>query len=513
MNVLKNKRWKMGGWGWLSVILLVIAFVYLPSVWLRWNYHYYLDQRQARQFKEAQTFNPFVGDAATLERHLQYQTLMRAAGEKEVLERQYREYTRRDPSNAFALALQARITRNPTRQRDLLDQAEQADPWNQAVLVVRVEEALAHGRAREAIERCRRLLRDSWLKPCLLARAYQCLHDWDAMRKEYQNALAYPDAPVFAAIAWAESWNPSHRSETPFDPFASISKEKIEREPLARAYQIFFSQESVSDWMRDLPADVLYDPDSLIVLTRAAIEQKEFSTARSLLRRAEIIRAGHPDTLVYRAILALKEGAPDRAEKLLSSPNVDKRLNPAQRRRIGSILVKEGQMELALPHLLKGWDRIPDTAEILVQAGRLFYETGAYSKAVDVLERARHSAFNDTTILRWLGESYIHLNQPEEAKRALGDLLDWDGDNFEAREMIADLYAKEGDINRAISFFDTYIRTHPTSGKAYLKVIQYHLKAGNHENAFSILNKILSMKPEIDNREEVEAMLKELKGQ
>ncbi|RJP18717.1 MAG: hypothetical protein C4527_28405 [Candidatus Omnitrophota bacterium] len=513
MNFFRINRLRPGVLIGIAVIVLVWISMAIPSLWDRWWFHWYNDQVQARFHAEAQNINPLAQGFGSVESHIHFQDLLIRAGNRSEAEQAYRLLAQKNPEDATAVALYARILSDAKQKEELLKKAANLGPTNSAVLYTRIETLLREGRVREARSDCDHLREGDWLKPSLAAQTAWLAGEREKAVEFFKIALDYENAPLSIAVSCAKFLSEEKTDEEPrINPFSSRHENDIRRDPLAEAYWISLFEDGVSGAIEFLSPETLYCPDSLVILARAAMREEEYMTASWLLRRALRIQSDHLPAYVYRGILALEEGDKRRANAIFSLGlnQASGKYNSEFHHRFGLLLLKEGQADYAMPHLNKALGNPTNDFQILKIRAMALLASGQIQPAMETLEQAKEMRPNDKEILNALGEAAVACQDHTKAIRAYADLLNLDFEDMHARDNLAILIAKTGGINHAIGLFEAYLQQHPNSGHSYVKVAEIYAIKGAKEHAAQILRQVLQQKPDLKDREEVETALQKL---
>ncbi len=508
-----QKQWSKPGFilG-AAAIIFVWLLLSLPGIIDRWLYHWYQDQVESYKYASASTVHSKIYGLTPVESHLHYQNLMLEAGEKNEVQQRYNQLAEKHPENATSIALRARVVDDPQLKQDLLKKAERLDPDDTACLTVKIEELLEKSQASEAQAVLQKLKGGSWLKPYLAARIA-----WDTGQREqadehFKQALHFKNTPLSVGITYARFLSEKPKKQPDINPFNAWKDEKIQNDPLATAYRVTLSGNSITKKLDSLASASLYNPDSLTVLSRSAIKQGEMNTASKLLKRALRIQPDHVPALAYRGILALEEGDKRRAVSIFSTGlhNVKKDYNKEFHHKFGILLLKEGLTDYAMPHLAKIWGDPTKNLQILKIAGQTQLALGQCEKALKTFEKAKGIRPLDKEVLKGLGQAAKVCGDTAKAISAYADIVNHYFDDMDARDNLARLFAEKGEINRAIALYDLYLQRYPNSGLAYVHVAKIHNNYGNKNKAIQILKNVLQKKLKIKNRELIQNTLKDI---
>ncbi len=514
MNQYRKHFFRPGVLAGILTLIIVWILLYIPTFWNRWFSSLYKDHVQAHYYTKAQTIQPFATGFSSIESHIHFQNLMMKAGENKTLEKSYRVLAQKNPDNANAWALYARVVTNASERNELLSKADTMSEYSPAVLAVQIENLLKKGRAGEAIKLCEDLPEGSWLKPYLEATTA-----WEGGLREralqaFQRSLEH-HAPLWIDLECARFLSETIGENPPdMNPFSGWPEEEIRKNPLAAAYQVTLFEESVTGALDFLPSEIFYLPESLAILARGAIQKEEYKTASWLLKRSQSIEENHIPTLVTSGILALKEGDRRRAQAYFSTGlNRQKdRYDEEFHYRFGLLLLKEGESETAISHLAQALGNPTNNLQIIKIKARHQLKSGQYSEAVKTFEEGLSIQPRDKELLRGMGEAALASENMEKAIDAYARLLNLDFEDTQARDQLTTLIAKQGNFNHAIGLYSAYLQKYPNSGHSYVRVAEIYNLQGNKKRAINFLQGILEDKPDIENREEIVQKIEELQN-
>jgi Tfp pilus assembly protein PilF len=494
----------------IGLFLIGFAWVLIntPQRYAVWKAKLYTDAQERRFYEEAQCNKPAFQGELNAASHLDYQDLLRLAGEERDLERLYTWLHTANPNNPTVAALAARVCTELALAQTWLDTASRQEKTNLAVLATRIETLLAQGKALDALPQCEALPEDTWRKPYYTAKIYQILGDTDQTLENYQQAVE-AQCPLYAGLDYA-AYLSDRQHYTP-NLFHAWPAEAIQNNPLAQAYQMVFSQVQIQALMQILPSAVRYNPEALVPLAHAALRQSDLYWARRILHWIEPLKAEQADYYFCKGWLAQKEGN-EKGAHLCFSEGIDGGSKPHSRlfhARLGTLLLPD-QPALAQAHWRQAYGELPDRGELLRQAGLEALAKKEYPKTIQYLVRARSLYPRDADLLDGLIQAYTALGEETELMNTLRDTLNLNLDNIPALDQMAQLYLKQDNLRQAVSLYNTYKFHFPHSGIPYLRAAQIYIDRGETDYARGILQTALQNNPELENLAEIEAMLSKL---
>jgi tetratricopeptide (TPR) repeat protein len=505
-----TKSVKPGVFIGISLIALFWFLISFPTLLSRWQYRYYQDEYQARKFHQAQSLLPILSDISNPDRHMQFQDLMLLAGEAEELNKQYLFLASQHKADETVLSLAARVVQDATLSRQWLQKALSIAPDSQTALIVDAEKKLQYGQALDILPILDRLPDSVPERAYLSAKANGIIGHKDNALQNFQALQASPGYTMQASIEFAEFLAEIKRYD--INPFSAWNPVEMQEEPTAWAYQILLNREKIDRQLAHMPAPVLHSPCALAILARAALEQDDIVSARSLLQKASLMRNPIADIIMYKGMLAQREGN-RRGAAVLFESGLDTPTpihSSAFHVRAGYLLMAEGKYELASRHFHQAWNHVPDNGVLLRQVGFSHLTNKQYRQATLVLERAKQVFPKDIRILKSLVSAYGGLQQQEEVKLTLRRILNTQINEIASLDHLARIYVEEGNVTGAISLYNAYRYQFPNSAISYLRVADLYKQQGNPSRAKTILQSALQNNPNLEDRQTVEKMLAEL---
>lgn len=534
----------IGGWrfsrgmGLGAVALVVLAGVlYGPALSARWEYAYYQNQYEARHAAQALRALPRFEDLSSPLQHVLYQDHMSSAGQSGALERQYAFLASRHPGNATALALAGRAESDPAVRQRLMEQATQLAPDDEFIRLIQIEADVNAGRIQAALDAFERIKTIHWFSAGLIARARWIQGYADQTRDSFAKALEDPDCPSAVNIQFARFLceQGAASGPNPPNPFPGWDEAAFRDEPEAFAYRAWLSGESMPSVVKVLPLSIKNNPGALIILAQAALQpylvshpisgkegasnpplsdskNQEIQTARVLLRQAGRIAASQPEWIATCGLLALVNNQPDRARDYFATglQSESPACNAAFHERMAHILMAFNRLDDAILHYQKAWGDIPENGLVLKKQGLTLLDQQKYGEAIARLQQAHNLAPRDTETLNALIRAYEANGNLDAALDSAAQILDQNFHDQAARGRLAQLWLKKNQPNRAIGLYVTYLNSFPNVGSCYAQIARIHLQLGNKARAERILRNALDENPAIEDKEEIQAVLKEI---
>ncbi|HEY6119938.1 MAG TPA: tetratricopeptide repeat protein, partial [Pyrinomonadaceae bacterium] len=145
-----------------------------------------------------------------------------------------------------------------------------------------------------------------------------------------------------------------------------------------------------------------------------------------------------------------------------------------------------------------------EAAEAFVDAGRYFYDSRAYEKALDAYSKALSLTHEKIPVLRGILGSHIALGTADEAAEILEKALEERPDDRELVAMLVEAYLGAEDAEGAERATTTLFRENPSEYNRFVAVARAYLKLGKIDDATRILTKIVEQM--LSGREEKELL-------
>ena len=161
------------------------------------------------------------------------------------------------------------------------------------------------------------------------------------------------------------------------------------------------------------------------------------------------------------------------------------------------------QYETILPELTP-----EGQAQVLRTVAQGYGMQGNNAGAIDTLEKANELAPGDPEVLQLLADLLMREGRGEEAENYLSQLPE---DVKLPTDMVLNMGIRlynEGDIAKALEFFNRSVEEHPEEPSAYYYRGLTFLSQGNKDGAKEDFHKLLEIAPESPHRGEVEEFLK-----
>jgi len=311
------RTFKITGAGILA-LLISYSIIHFPAWKEQWLYRFYQNQTIFKTIDEAKAINPFLTKDYSLAAQLLFQDLLLQAGSVKRLNEQYALTAKEYPDDANVQAYYARVLNDSFQREAVLKRAVELDPNDPAVLVVQAEEALRQNQPQQALEFCNTLEDGNWFTHGLRARAYSQLGNYNQAKDEFKKAVDCENVPVSILLAYARLLSEYDEEGKASNPFSGWDEDQLNKEPLAFAYHTYLAGTSISKIVQEFGQPVMYHPQALLILAKAALHQGAINTADRLLQKAHRLQPSNLDITVYRGIVALRQGNVVLANSILS---------------------------------------------------------------------------------------------------------------------------------------------------------------------------------------------------
>ncbi len=509
------------------LISAIVAIAFRQTLGDRWGYHAHRNRLQSVHYQFARELSPKLTPFSPLEEHITYQELMIAAGKRRHLARRYADRAEKNPSSAAMQALYARVANHPRRKENALKKAQSLSPDDPAVRFITIENLVEKGFNLQAMTSLNKPGSRSWLWWSLEAQAAWALGYNQHAFNAFQQALNDKDLP--SASLYAQISPPSllgvqltyyqflsEQDQETLNSFPRIPPVRSDTFTLVDAYQVLNSGASEKNGEGSASPQmdsIQYDPDVLNVHARAAMKRGDFERARTLLARSLRIHPRQPAALVYQGIISLSKGDRDSAKKRFSYglDSKSRRFDSKFHSRMGHLLTLENQPDYAFKHYIKAHGTVPDNLILLKKLAGEYKKNMKFDLAEETYHRAYLLKQKDAEILNGLSDIYLFLNDKDRLIQITGELLDVDIHNHAVRKRLADLYLDQGNVNRAIGFYDSYIHRFPEkSARSYAEIARIHIRKGDLSKAERIINNTLNKNRNMEGKEELLKALNEI---
>lgn len=485
----------------IGVLALLISWCLLQApAWIdNWMFQFYQNQQTVSVVKAANEINPFLTGDHSFSNHLIFQDLLIKAGAKERLIEQYKQTADEYSTDANVIAYYARVVEDSSLKQSLLKKAAELDPNEPAVILLQAEQELNGGKPLEALQIASALDSNHWYKHALRAKAWHQAGNVSEAKNAFDTALACEGVPVSVRLDYAQ-FLLDNNIENAGNPFVDWDEDAKIKQPLAYAYDVYLSGKDVSLFEDQLDNAVEYNPKALLILAKAALKQDQVNTADYWLNQADRLEPDNQDIIIYRRIIALKQGNEALADSLLQTGMLKKGpLSEQEHARLGLILWNAGQTEYAMKHFQHAGALVPVLPGIAIALAEFYMEKNdcktaslLIHKNVDAFALERERAFA-------LAAQSDACGELETAAELYGAVLDRDYHDIEARVHLADIYVKRGEKDRAILLYDGYFKSNPKNAYCLAKVAEIHHHFNANSTAQEIVNYVLQNEAQFDD--------------
>lgn len=390
----------------------------------------------------------------------------------------YQQALALDPNSRAALlelSLLYVSTQQYAQARKTLEPLLQKNAREQNVLYVSARIDAGEGKLNEAKEKLQRVAQDapSFVEArYALAEVYQALQDEDGAVKEYEGVLnILPDhLPTLTRLAYI----------------------KLQRGIYEDA--ILYANRALR-----------VAPDSMAVigiLSSVYAQTKQFDKAIDMLEAVKARYPNSPAAYMSQAAIHLYQGEFDKAITLSLQAVERDASNPAPYEMIGraylgkndnerakeyfqkalafdpkfvNAYIKLGQMELAqeafseaMRHFRRALEIAPDAAEAMLELGKIYQRQQRYDDAIAMFEKIPESSVFFRLALKPLLELYALQADHNKLISLASKYLKYDEKNTQVRFLLADAYARRGDIENAANSFREITAASPEYSSAWV---------------------------------------------
>lgn len=167
---------------------------------------------------------------------------------------------------------------------------------------------------------------------------------------------------------------------------------------------------------------------------------------------------------------------------------------------MAEIYATQNQPEEAIEWLNKGLEKDPDNPQVLVNLSDLYRRIGDSQKAFEMLERAfLNPDFQVESKIQILGSYYqITLRNKsllKNADRLLEILMDLHSDVARAHVVKGDYLLRDGEVDSALTAFETAAALGETDAALFNQVLTLHLETERYEEAVEFSNQAILLYP------------------
>jgi tetratricopeptide (TPR) repeat protein len=284
--------------------------------------------------------------------------------------------------------------------------------------------------------------------------------------------------PVAAALATAIILNLIWKSR-----FSALARSFEQR--LKQSEERFKKLASTSEQGDDISRvreQILYQWQSDLLELSQALEE-ELGTPEILQVDVEFVRLKEGDENLNRLIKRIDD---------LKEARV-----PIQARlsfTIGYFLHRINRMDVAQNYYIDAIKADQTFVEPRFNLARLFLKNSAYDKAVLMFKQLRDLRSNNAEVYYGLGLSLIKLQKYEEGIEALAAAIKLNPENPAAYTELAEAYASNGDLRRAMESIQVALKLKPRFYEARLMQQELLIRAGDFDDVIRECEKYLNQK-------------------
>ncbi len=390
----------------------------------------------------------------------------------------YQQVLEREPSSRAAL-LELSTLYVSTQQYDLarktLEPLVQKNARDHNVLYVSARIDAGEGKLNDAKEKLQRVAQEApkFVEArYALAELYQALQDEDGAVKEYESVLnILPDhLSTLTQLAYIKL------QRGVYEDAILYAKRALRVAPDSMAAigilsSVYAQTKQFDKAIEMLDAVKTRYPDSpAAYMSQAVIHlyQGEFDTAIALSLQAIERDASNPSPyeIIGRAYLGKNERTQAKTyfQKALE---VDSKFVNAYVK-LGQLELADGEFLAAMRYFRQALEIAPDAAEAMIELGQIYQRQQRYDEAIAIFEKIPETSVYFRSTLEPLLELYTLQADHNKLISLASKYLKFDEKNTLVRYVLADAYARRGDIENAANSFREITIAEPEHGKAWV---------------------------------------------
>jgi tetratricopeptide (TPR) repeat protein len=165
-------------------------------------------------------------------------------------------------------------------------------------------------------------------------------------------------------------------------------------------------------------------------------------------------------------------------------------------RQVSPLTDKESSTQI-LPFYEQAYALAPENTELAFQLGQLQFDLEDYAKAVGYYEQTRQKTPHTPGLRERLSICYLALQQPGKAIGVLESLLEDYPERKNLYPMIADLYGRDGQWDKAASYYQLCVRLGQPDAQDYLHLTNAQLQSQHPAEALATLDEAAAAYPGI----------------
>lgn len=282
---------------------------------------------------------------------------------------------------------------------------------------------------------------------------------------------------------------------------------------LARRYRELAGMSNRSDYIDRAVAEykkaMEADPDSLFLRVELAELYWRMGHITDAVRDAEAVLKINPDQIDAHRLLAnlyfhnLSESQPEKVAKESLRKAIEhfealSRLDPKDADndlKLGRLYSLNNQRDKAEEVYRKVLNSDPDSMSALGSLAQLYFDSGDYDQAVDLLKRVPESEIDSRTTAM-LAFAYTQARDYDNAIATYEKLLAQSPENQDVRRAYAEALAGAGKFAAARTELQKIIKLEPQDGPSYLRLGQIDRQEGKFDQARQEFDKARSLMPD-----------------
>lgn len=175
---------------------------------------------------------------------------------------------------------------------------------------------------------------------------------------------------------------------------------------------------------------------------------------------------------------------------------------------LGNTYEQNGKLSLAVMCYNQAISIEMFETDLIMKRGMLWLSIHNYQNAVFDFTSILEMEEDNRDALENRGRAFVAMQRSYEAESDFRKLIDLDGNDYNAHNLLGDLFCDKGDFESGIEHFNRSIEIQPNADAFYLRAL-IHKESGNKNQAREDLENVLSLSP--DAYELVKPIMDELK--
>jgi tetratricopeptide (TPR) repeat protein len=152
-----------------------------------------------------------------------------------------------------------------------------------------------------------------------------------------------------------------------------------------------------------------------------------------------------------------------------------------------------------LPFYEKAYSLAPENTQLAFRLGQLQFDQEEYAKAVGYYEQTYQKAPRTLGLRERMSICYLALKQPDKAISVLESLLEDYPERKNLYPMIAELYGRNGQWDKAANYYKLYVQLGNPDAQDYVRLTNAQMQAQRPEDALETLDEAEAAYPGIPN--------------